>query len=119
MTNRLDAHELRQRRLDFALLLGFVLLITLPFWIHLTNLPRTSDPDALQNLAFARISVDAFGITNNFRCGIPISAAVFLGQDGWNPGLTPFSLPLISFGEVIGYSAISFGSDSKCSPAVL
>jgi hypothetical protein len=39
MTNCLAAQEVCQRRTDFLILMVFVLLLTLPFWIHFRNLP--------------------------------------------------------------------------------
>jgi hypothetical protein len=104
MIDSAERYEFCYQRTDFAVLAVFVLFLTLPFWIHLRNLPATNDPDALQNLAFAYIFVDAvwnhqqFPLWNPyFGGGIPWAGMV------WNPGLTPFSLLLISFGEVIGY----------------
>jgi hypothetical protein len=99
-----ETHEFCYQRTDFVLLAFFVLFLTLPFWINLRNLPSTTDPDALEMLAFARIFVDS--IWNHYRFpmwnpffggGIPWAGVV------WNPSLTPLSLILVSFGEVVGF----------------
>jgi hypothetical protein len=104
MIETAEKYEFRYHRTDFAVLVLFVLLLTLPFWIHPKNLPSTKDVDALAFLAFGRIFVDAvwnhhqFPLWNpHFGGGIPWAGMV------WNPSLTPLSLILISFGEVIGF----------------
>lgn len=97
-------HEYLCQRIDFAVLAIFVFFLTLPFWVNLGNLPSTTDPDALEMLAFARVFVDAtwnhhqFPMWNPyFGGGVPWAGVV------WNPGLTPLSLILIPFGEVVGF----------------
>jgi hypothetical protein len=104
MTPFPETHKFRYCWTDFAILLIFVLTLTFPFWIHLNNLPSTKDLDALQNLAFGRVFVDAiwnyhqFPVWNPyFGGGVPWAGMV------WNPSLTPLSLLLVSFGEVIGF----------------
>ena len=104
MTPSPETHEIRSHRADCVVLLTFVLILTAPFWIHLRDLPAAKDPDALQSLAFARIFVDAvwnhhqFPLWNPyFGGGVPWAGMV------WNPGLTPLSIILTSFGEVIGF----------------
>jgi hypothetical protein len=99
-----ETHDFRYRGPDFAVLGFFVLVLTLPFWIDPRNLPSTQDPDALEMLAFARVFVDAiwnhrqFPMWNPyFGGGIPWAGVV------WNSGLTPLSLVLLPFGEVVGF----------------
>jgi hypothetical protein len=99
-----ETHEFRYQLTDLAVLAIFVLFLTLAFWVNLRNLPGTADPDALEMLAFARVFVDAvwnhqqFPMWNPyFGGGVPWAGVV------WNPGLTPLSLILIPFGEVVGF----------------
>jgi len=85
------------------ILISFVLMLTFVFWLHPLNLPSTFDPDALQHLAFGYVFTNAIHTFNEFPIwnpyfggGIPWAGMV------WNPGISPMSLILILFGEVIG-----------------
>jgi hypothetical protein len=104
MIDSAETYEFRYHRTDFAVLAIFVLFLTLPFWINPKNLPSTKDLDALEVLAFGYVFVDAvwnhhqFPLWNpHFGGGIPWAGMV------WNPSLTPLSLILITFGEVVGF----------------
>ena len=104
MIDSTKRYESRYHGADITILLMFVLILTLPFWLNVRNLPGTGDPDALEMLAFGRVFVDAvwnhhrFPVWNPyFGGGVPWAGMV------WNPGLTPLSLILISFGEVVGF----------------
>jgi hypothetical protein len=104
MTYSAETHEFSHHRTDLAILLGFVLILTFPFWIHVNNLPSTNDVDALAFLAFARVFVDAVWNHQQFPLWNPyFGGGVAWAGMIWNPGLTPLSLILVSFGEVIGF----------------
>jgi len=85
------------------ILIIFILILTKGFWTNLYNLPGTKDPDALQFLSMTYLFEKAVKIYHEFPMwnpyyggGVPWAGML------WNPGISPYSLIIISFGHLLG-----------------
>ncbi|MHA2032239.1 MAG: hypothetical protein ACW99Q_22940, partial [Candidatus Kariarchaeaceae archaeon] len=92
------------------ILISFVIVLTIGFWLKPFNLPSTNDEDALLYMAMGYLFKIAIHTYNEFPIWNPYFGGGIPWSGFWNPGISPVSLILILFGEVVGIKVWLFAT---------